>query len=188
MKKPTPLAERWPCVIAHSRVRGSVDPWISQLWLRMIGGKVPFGDLRNQWRKHHCRTLNPYGSDTCPYQPDDCVTAFAQSAEVMIRAQPRSPVGYFMKVAKMSAAKRADEKPLTRDRWKEYLDKGTNVPASEEAPAPRSGYTGNEAEGIQQGQGVRRPAAGPIGIGELLGTLDVRPRELAPDERKESAE
>lgn len=188
MKKPTPLTEKWKCVFHQPSVRGSVDPWISTEWPRAVGGKAPFGDLRNQFRKQHCRTLNPYGSEDCPYDQHACVSAFSRCVEATLKAMPKKPMAYFIKVARMDAAKRADEKPLTRDRDQRYSRVGTDVPPPETARAPRPGDTGNEDEGIRARQGLRSPAAGPTGIGELLGSLDFRPHQPSPDERKESAE
>lgn len=195
MKKPTPLTERWPCCFAHPSVRDAIDPWISDSWLRIIGGKVPFGDIRNQWRKHHCRTLNPYGSEDCPDDKIDCALIFQECVKLTLKAKPKKPVAYFIKVARMRAAQRADQ-GLTRRISKRYGVSETFVPSSETATEIGAGVgasqgpsdTSHEASGVPQGQGVRSPSAGPIGIGELLGSLDIRPRPPQPDEREESAE
>ena len=153
----------------------------------MYGGKVPFGDLRNQWRKQHCRTLNPYGSDDCPWDKRDCIKAYSDAIDKMFRAKPDKPVGYFIKVARVDAARRADEGVDKRIRQR-YRATETNVPAAETPPAEIAGDTGDETVGLRQRQGLRSPESGPTGIGELLGTLDVRPRSVQTHKGKEGAE
>jgi len=187
MRKPTPLTERWPCIFRQKSTIDVVEPWISDEWLRITGRKAPFGDLRNQFRKQHCRTLNPYGSETCPFASEECVTAYRSSVAATLRARPRNPMGYFRTVARMEGARRADEGVDRRIR-RRYSTPETNVPAAETSPAERPGHTGNEAGSIQTGRGLHSPTSGPTGIGELLGTLDLRPRQLDADEREESAE
>lgn len=103
-----------PCIFKKGFVTDTVDPLIDKMWKASIPGKVPFGDLRNQWRRHHCRTLNPYGdSENCPYDPKDCARAFYSAVREVVRANDRmglkAPVGYFLKVARTMAAIRADE-------------------------------------------------------------------------------
>ena len=187
MKKPTPLAERWPCIFSTKIVHDAIDPWISTRWEQTLGGKPPFGDLRNQWRKQHCRTLNPYGSEDCPFDQTDCAMHFQEAVKKTMLARPKSPVGYFRTVARMDAAHKADE-GLTRRIRRRYSPDGTNVPPPETAArSPRSGHAGNETEGLQKGRRVRSPEDGPQGIGELLGSLDIRPRPPQSDEREEGA-
>lgn len=103
------------CVFKKGFVTETVDPLVDEMWIARIGGKTPFGDLRNQWRRQHCRTLNPYGdSENCPYDEKDCARAFYAAVREVARAVDRAgelqrPVGYFIRVAKSSAARRADE-------------------------------------------------------------------------------
>lgn len=186
MKKPTPLSRRWTCVVGTGLVRTTIDPWISEAWQRKFGGQVPFGDLRNQWRKQHCRTLNPYGSEDCPYRPDQCASAYASAIKKTIGASPGKPVGYFRKVAIVDAARRADEGVDIRLR-EQYRGR-TNVPSAEAPPPQRSGYAGDETEDFRKGQGMRSTSDRPTGIGALLGSLDLRPRQLHGDEGEEGAE
>jgi hypothetical protein len=179
MKKTTPLAKGWPCEFAHPTMRGSIDPWIADEWQRVFKEKAPFGDLRNQWRREHCRTLNPYGDEHCQKE-GYCALQFLASVKATIKAVPRSPVGYFKKVARMSAAHRADE-GLTRRIRGPYSQEGTNVPQT-----PRPGYAGNETGGLQEGRGMRSPLDRPKGIDEVLGSLDLRPRSSDSDEGEAS--
>ena len=99
------------CVFKRGFVTDSIDPQVDKVWKGgLMVARVPFGDLRNMWRRHHCRVLNPYGdSERCPYEPRDCALAFLDAIRVTVNARPRVPVGYFIKVAKGSGARRADE-------------------------------------------------------------------------------
>lgn len=181
--KPTRTTRTWPCVFAQAYVRDTVDPWINDEWRGTIGGHPPFGDLRNMWRRHHCRTLNPYGSESCPYQPTDCARAFQEDVATVCMVRPRVPVGYFIKVAKSSAARRADEKPLTRD----TVSRATLETQTQGSARPSD--AGAPARGTGQGQPpVSGARSGPVSIGDLLGSLDLGPRPVDQRTRKESQE
>lgn len=39
------------CVFKKGFVTEQVDPLVDELWKVTFGGKTPFGDLRNQWRR-----------------------------------------------------------------------------------------------------------------------------------------
>ena len=107
MTRQRKLAE---CVFHAGFVVTTIDPQVDKMWKARIGGKTPFGDLRNMWRRHHCRTLNPFGdSERCPYPEEECAKTFLEAVVRTVNARPRVPVGYFIKVAKTMGAVRADE-------------------------------------------------------------------------------
>lgn len=192
MKNRTPTSRKWPCQFSTKWTPVS-DLAVDEMWKAEFGGKTPFGDLRNQWRREHCRTLNPYGSESCPYAPDICLGEFVHAVQRTVDAHPRVPVGYFRKVARSSAARRADEKPLARDSTKvltgqtEQARVGTDVSNTEAERERRLG--GPSPTTTAERQGVRSPASGPVSIGEVLRSLDLRsrPPELR-DEGKEGTE
>jgi len=153
-----------------------VDKKVDELWKSTFRvTRVPLGDLRNQFRRQHCRTLNPYGSDSCPYDRDVCALAFLDAVRVTCDAQPKVPVGYFRKVAKTMGAIRADNKPLAR------VARGRMIVLTEDGPEDFSedhaDQRGSAEGGLEEGRReVRGPAAGPIAIGDLFGSLGVQPR------------
>lgn len=136
---------------------------------RATGRTPPFGDLRQQWRKMHCAVLNPYSSDTCPYSTEDCGLAFLAAVERSV--DKASPVGYFRSVARSMALDRADNKPLERER----------------DTTPRPSYEGPVGLHPAEGQGLRGADRGPVRIGDLLGALDLGPRQRPADDGKASA-
>lgn len=145
------------------------------MWRTTFKVKTPFGDLRNQFRRQHCRTLNPYGSDTCPYDRDVCALAFMDAVRVTCDAKPKVPVGYFRKVAKTMGAIRADSKPLAR------TQRGRMIVLTESGAADFSeshaDQGGSPAGGLGPAGGeVPRRDTGPISIGELFGQIGVQPR------------
>jgi hypothetical protein len=148
-------------------MREQVDPRVQSAF-ESVGRKAPFGDLRQQWRKLHCATLNPYSSERCPYAPEDCALAFLAAVERSI--DKKSPVGYFRAIAKSMAIDRADEKPLERDRAQGPRDAGPPGPDPTERP------------------GLRGADRGPESIGALLRALDLGPRQGPADDGKASAE
>jgi hypothetical protein len=163
MKRNTPTTRQWPCIFRDPTVSATVDPLLANEWQQTYGRRsVPFGDLRNQWRKQHCQTLNPYGSVTCPYALQDCVRAFAEVAMIVASDRKSSPVGYFRKVAKDRAARRADAKPLARE--------SAHAASVSRDPATPSTDLG-------PGSWVRSPDGGFSSIGDLLRALDPRSRE-----------
>jgi hypothetical protein len=99
------------CIFYKGFVTEVIDAKVDKLWKDGFGVvRVPFGDLRNMFRRHHCRTINPYGdSERCPYDKKECAYAFLEAVQLTVNARPRVPVGYFIRVAKSTAAIRADE-------------------------------------------------------------------------------
>lgn len=188
MKQRSPTARKWECFLSTTLPK-AVDPEVNTLWKTTFGKRTPFGDLRNQWRRQHCRTLNPYGSDSCPYPLQDCAVSFLIAVDATCRAKPASPVGYFRAVAKSLAAQRADQKPvrpLTDSVMRGNIIR-TGVP-DEEPQAQRSGDPGDTSEGTESRQGLRRPQAGPISIGEVLGQINLRPHQRESPPREEGTE
>lgn len=181
-KQRTPTARRWECVFPHPASE-LVDARVDKLWKAAFGGRTPFGDLRNQFRRQHCRTLNPYGSDTCPYARENCALAFEDAVRVTADARPRVPVGYFMKVAKTIGAIRADSKPLARDRMN-VLGEPT-PPNFSESHADQPGSPGRSPE--KAGGSMPSQDSGPVGIGELLRQIGIQPRQgsKSSDDREE---
>lgn len=163
----SPRRSNHPCVFSTAFVREQVDPRVKEAFAAS-GRKAPFGDLRRQWQREHCQTLNPYTSDTCPYPPEDCALAFLTAVEHA--ADKASPVGYFRKIARSMALDRSENKPLERDR--EY----TSRPRDERAVEVHPG----------EGQGLRGPESRPQSIGDLLRALDLGPRQGPADDGKES--
>lgn len=164
-----PKKTKHPCVFSTAFVREQVDPRVQEAFAAG-GRKAPFGDLRQQWRKQHCQTLNPYTSDTCPYPPEDCALAFLAAVEHA--ADKASPVGYFRKIARTMALDRADNKPLERDR----------EPAQRPSPAAPPGV--HPAEG----QDVRGADRGFQSIGDLLRAFDAGPRQGPAHDGEEGTE
>ena len=169
-----------PCVFAHPFVREQVDPRVKVAWEERYGGRAPYGNLRLSWREMHCQTLNPYGSDTCAYRPEQCAMAFLIGVE-RLAAVPniseKSAIPYFRAIAHSMALERADDKPLSREK-----QSGTLV--HDEAQGP--GDTRDVRLSDEERQEVHRARSRPIAIGELLGGLDVRPRTQSADDGKAS--
>jgi hypothetical protein len=112
----TPRRTRFACVFRDPFVREQIDPRIQSEWKAMYGCGAPFGDLRRTWRKEHCATINPYGSEGCPYEAKDCAMAFYAAVQSSMGPHITRPAGYFRKVARSTGIVRADNKPLSRDR------------------------------------------------------------------------
>lgn len=147
------LAETHPCVFRERFVREEIDPRVKKSWELAYGTSAPFGRLRLLWREYHCAELNPYDSRDCPYRGRDCALSFLVAVERTCGgpAPPESAPGYFRKLAWAMAQRRADEK-------------GPGVGSAGEA-------------GEKEGRRVPGPDSGPVPIGDLLRSLDIRPRE-----------
>lgn len=185
MKQRTPTARHWPCVFSTKSIL-TEDETVDKMWKKAFGERTPFGDLRNQFRRQHCRTLNPYGSDTCPYAEAACARAFYKSILVTVRAHPKVPVGYFRKVAKTEASIRADEKPLARYSTKVLTGDREGGSLAQEGGTSGLGHA--VPAPANEGQRVRSTTSGPVGIGDVLRSLDLRPREPRDHEGQEGSE
>ena len=176
MDKPpkTFTAKVWPCVFPEPA--SSVDERVDVRWKETFRSRTPFGDLRNMFRRHHCRTLNPYGSDTCPYAPDRCAAAFEDAVRVTCDNHPKVPVGYFIRVAKTMAAIRADAKPLPRD----IRGRMNVLPESEAQNFSESHADQPEGDpgSLEPGRGdVHRPGRRPVAVGDVFASLGIQPPE-----------
>jgi hypothetical protein len=164
------------CVFNSSFVREQVDPRVKAAWEQRFDVKAPFSRLRLSWREEHCQTLNPYGSDTCAYRQEQCALSFLAAVEATVaNARDASgAVGYFRRVARSDATRRADEKPMRRETHAE-------VPAQTQE-AFRPSDPGHVRHSDEERQELSRSRSRPIAIGQVLGGLVPRPRErLSPD-------
>ena len=165
---PRPGQDKWPCVFRGIFIREVVDPKVKRAY-DAEKKKANFGDLRRTWREEHCKTLNPYGSDTCPYPEHDCALAFYKAATDAAVAD--NPGGAFRRKARIMALDRAENKPLSRD-----------APTRE----ARSGDAGPAPADLREGSGVYRPPTRPVRIGSMFGTAHARPRQGQADDGKAS--
>lgn len=159
---------RWPCIFRRPEIRQDVNPRLQRAYRAHIkpDGHPPYSALQGLWRKEHCRTINPYGSESCPYEPRDCVLAYYQaSMKAMEEPGVRSVTGFFRVLAKRYGLERSDNRPLARDRIR-----STNGSSQTKIPDrprdPRSVDDGDE-EGLGN---VRRQS--PRSIGSMLRTDD----------------
>lgn len=175
------ISDRWPCFFREPWVHDHVDPFVRDRWLAAFDQRAPFGDLRNQWRRQHCRTLNPYGSDHCRAREAECAKAFCDAVALTARHHPDRAVGYFRKVAKTEAAKRADIL-LTRQTASDSLThhEGLNV--------QRPSQQGDLSESHGEGPRVPSTTSGPVSIGDVFRSLDLGPRERGTPDGTESTE
>jgi hypothetical protein len=162
-----PLARRWPCVIASPLLRKDANDLLARLWHedREAPGYPPYSAFARLFRSEHCATLNPYGSESCPYLERDCVMAYLTACQRAIEPSVHAPVPFFRWVAKSLALERADNKPLTRDNPRTVV--------REQEVASRQGRPGRSRDvrdGDEPGSSVRR--AIPSSIGSLFGTED----------------
>ena len=102
---------KWPCVFRDPIIRENVNPQ-----LHRQDPTTPYAAFQKVFRSEHCATLNPYGSESCPYSKEDCALAYMRDAQrTLASANPDTRIGYFRKVTRSSAAVRADDKPLARE-------------------------------------------------------------------------
>ena len=168
VKKPT----KWECCFPQPATE-MVDAKVNEMWHESFRKRTPFGDLRNQFRRQHCRTLNPYGSETCPYAIEVCTLAFMDAVRVTCDAKPSVPVGYFRKVAKTMAAIRADGAPLARNRGR------INVlvePEAAEFSESHADQRPSPGDSLEERQRVRGLDTGPVSIGDVLRQIRVQSR------------
>ncbi|HXS47773.1 MAG TPA: hypothetical protein VN756_09965, partial [Solirubrobacterales bacterium] len=103
-----------PCIFAKGETRGAIDDRVKSMWQGSFGVErpVPFGDLRLSFKRFHCGAINPHGGE-CPYAPQECARAFLSSIKEVCDQHAihgvGNPQGYFVRVAKSSGARRADE-------------------------------------------------------------------------------
>ena len=189
-------SRRYPCVFSDSFTKEQIDPRVQREWMEAHGKGAPFGDLRRSWKGEHCATINPYGSDSCPYAREECATAFLSAVQTACSPGIRNSAAYFKKVAKSTGLTRAENKPLARDR----RDEGSSL-AGGGGGGLRPGRTPGMAPfgGVHPSQGVvpevldeedhlRRARTRPVSIGSLLGSNNDRAREERAARREASRE
>lgn len=113
-----------------------------QVNARLVGGlknkrKVPFGDFTRTWRQEHCARINPYGSESCPYRPEDCSMAFLNVAQRAMEMD--EPGAYFRVHAKYTGLDRAENKPLARERYDRTDGHPSGAPGLRDGPGARPG-------------------------------------------------
>jgi hypothetical protein len=169
------------CVFNSSFVREQIDPRVKAAWEQRFEVKAPFSRLRLSWREEHCQTLNPYGSETCAYREEQCAMSFLAAVEATT-ANARDvsgAVGYFRRVARSDATRRADEKPMRRETHAE-------VPAQTQE-AFRPSDPSHVRLSDEERQELSRSKARPVAIGDLLGSLYLGPRPGRADDGETSA-
>lgn len=141
----------------------------------------PFSALIRLWRKEHCATINPYGSESCPYPAEDCAIAFMLAAQQSALAKT-SRVGLFKSIARSTGLTRAENKPLARDaiirtdgqqNRPSGLRGGPGTGSADGVLAdrqPRIGRAGQVPPGVPGGRsmGVRGSSHRPQALGDLL--------------------
>jgi hypothetical protein len=158
---------RRSCIFRTEFCRAQVDPRVQEQWLARTGKKAPFGDLRRTWVREHCVRVAP-DQGLCPYPERDCALAFLAAVQTSLTART-NPAGYFRRVSKTMALDRLDAKPLSRDQ------EGPRAPD-------------HVADGDAEGQWLRRATSRLVSIGDVLGTIDLGPRQGPTHDGKESTE
>jgi hypothetical protein len=196
--KTTPKVKRparWPCIFRGRFIRDQVDPRVKELWEKTTGKPAPFGRLRLNFQREHCRSINPYGSEGCPYREEECALAFLSAVQNSLLPWVEDPAAYFVKVARSGGIERADNKPLAREHHRE---EGSGQPGvARRDLQPRHGGRVAAVRGVHPSQGpvpevldeedhLRRARSRPDAIGALLGSLNLGPRQAAPADGSES--
>ena len=177
----------WPCIFKTELAKTRLDPAIKKLWESRRSDRPKWGDLRTTFRREHCRNLNPWGSETCPFKETDCALAFYAAVEQSLHAT--NPYGYFRSVCRSTGALRADLGVELRSRMRTDANEGRvgrpTTASLREGPA--DGLRPSAAEGpdelvvrdVDGGDAVdsvRRVATGLPTVGDVLRDIGVRPR------------
>ena len=185
-----------PCVFSTAFIRETVDPVVASVWEERLGTKAPFGKLRQMWKTQHCTKDDPYNTG-CPYPMEDCALAFLIAVQRTAAAHPARPTGYFRTVALTLGLDRADNKPLARDivrRTDVHKERDTSSLASGDRSRRPGNAEGAGTPGIHEAgdapvvpseTGLRRADHRPVRIGELLGSINVRPHQGPPTDSQE---
>lgn len=181
-----PRVDRFPCVFRDAFVRETIDPQVSVQWKAKYDGPVPFGDLRRIWKYEHCRNLNPGGSFLCRFPREDCALAFLAAVQhALSPAVTSNPVGYYRRLAKSMAIDRADRRPLEREvgpRNAPDAQRGDRSGPGRDRPihGPEPVLLARDQGVSVEEPGVRRTNARPVPIGDVLGALNLGPRQELP--------
>ena len=192
------MNEKWPCIFTAEFTKEQVNPRLQE-----IG--APFGAFTRAWRWEHCATINPYGSDSCPYETEDCALAYLKTSQDAVADATVSVVGYFKILAKRRALDRVDNKPLARDNRRTYglstkvgatdLRTGAGTRSGDDVGQPRlrqPDLQPTKSPGVagQQSVGMRSAAHRFQSLGDLLGSdgAGSHPRAPRGDEGKESTD
>ena len=177
----------WPCIFRTELATERLDPAVKKLWDSKRTDRPKWGDLRNTFRREHCYRVNPWGSETCPFEPAACGLAFYNAIDQSLYA--RNPYGYFRSVCRSTGAARADLGAELRGRMR-----------TDEGGAGRGGLRAGPSHGLRAEQqpllirsvespepvrGVRGTSTQPSTLGDVLRTLDLRSR---PPTRRDSDE
>jgi hypothetical protein len=168
---------------------------VAVLWRKTTGKAAPFGRLRLNFQREHCRAINPYGGE-CPYREEECGSAFLSAVQNSLLPWVADPAAYFVKVAHSSGVERADNKPLAREKHREKEPGHAG-----DAPVRfRTGSGGDVGSigGTQAGRPgepllpeeadhLRRAADRPQSIGNLLGSINLGTRQGPVENGSESS-
>jgi hypothetical protein len=195
--KTTPKVKRparWSCIFRGRFIRDQVDPRVKELWEKTTSKPAPFGRLRQNFQREHCRSINPYGSEGCPYREEECALAFLSAVQNSLLPWVEDPAAYFVKVARSGGIERADNKPLAREHHREERsgDAGDTRGGS---PAGRRGDLDQVRRQdpakravpavLDEEDHLHRAHARPFAIGDLLGAFNARSREVRPTDGSE---
>jgi hypothetical protein len=188
---------RYKCVFAGIATK-PIDDRIQAAWKARFGQGAPFGSLRQTWRRQHCATVNPYGSDGCPFTIFECLEAFEDAVIESLAPQVLDSRVYFISVAKTTGMRRAENKPREEARISRTLTGpgligvvGEGSAEGRDRDLPPDGTAPDGSRPLDEGNEshLRPRLRRPVHIGTLLGSPDSRPREgSGGDGREEGAE
>jgi hypothetical protein len=185
----TRTSTEWPCIFKDPIATERLDPAVKKLWESRRDDRPKWGDLRTTFRRDHCRTVNPWGSETCPFKVEECALAFYRSIEQSLKA--RNPYGYFIRVCRSSGAARADLGQELRARMRTDANEGAMGRAGTDrlrAGSP-DGLRAEPHDPVVRGvdgedavRGLRGLAARPSTVGDVLRSFDLGPHpQPGPD-------
>lgn len=186
------------CVFSTEFVREEIDPRVQTQWQEAYGKGAPFGKLRQMWKEVHCSKVDPYNTG-CPYSISDCGLSFLVAVERTVGAHPERPTGYFRTVALTLGLDRADNKPLARDTLRRTdVHKEGDSGGLRGSHTSRPGRDGEATHGLASAQDSRtggspdegapdlhRTSHRPHTVGDVLGTLNLRPHQIPTTDSQE---
>jgi hypothetical protein len=145
------------------------------------------------FQQEHCRAINPYGSESCPYREEECGMAFLGAIQSTLLPWVEDPAAYFVKVARSTGVDRADNKPLAREHHREEgSGHGRDLLSGREPGRDGDLVRVRSADAVRdvhsEEDSLRRAHARPNAIGDLLGSLDFGSRQRPAHDGKESAQ